>query len=136
MRHRLAFIALATPTLLAACKGETSPATGPVRPTPSQASAQLSSGGVPPWESQKLQVEIVSVSQEFGPDNVGVLRAECPAGKSVLGGGHVLEGTSNPLPSPTIDRSFPATASSWEVAWHYHVNITGVRLTVYAVCAA
>ena len=76
--------------------------------------------------------EIASVAQAVTVNGTPItLRADCPTGKHVLGGGW---STDNPDPLLSFVQSYPSSATSW-TATVASGHVTNLTFTVYATCA-
>ena len=121
---------------LVACEGDSGPVgpTGPPGPTGSQGPIGSQGPGGPPGVSNLGIVSVAAPVPASGPDGNGqvTVRADCPTGKKVIGGGYAITGD---IPgAATAYRSFPSDDVSWTVA----VNNTYVQsqtVNAYAICA-
>lgn len=104
--------------ILVTCKGDAG-ATGPTGPA----------GG--PGLSG---VEIVTVTQQVNNENGAPfsLRADCPAGKKVFGGGFAY--TPDMDPPPGVQQNYPSSATSWTVTFKSD-HLVSRSTSVYAICA-
>jgi hypothetical protein len=107
--------------VFATCTGDRGP-TGPQGPGGAMGAA--GTAGVSGWERD-------SIAQAVTVNGAPItLRADCPTGKHVLGGGW---STDNPDPLLSFVQSYPSSATSWTatVASGHVINLT---FSVYAIC--
>ena len=137
MRHQLAAVlcVVGLALLLASCDGSSGTET---QGQPGAQGEPGPQGPVGPAGAAGVSgLEIVTVTQSISLNGAPVaVRADCPTGKQVLGGGFSHQPTTPEGASLTVaQNTYPSSATSWTVTL-MSSHVVATALTVYAVCAS
>src|SRR5262249_17540174 len=81
--------------------------------------------------------KVVSFFVAVSPNSVGTVKATCPAGTTVIGGGHQVAGTLAGVPSPLVAGSEDAGRNGWAITVD-NLQPGAALLQIYAIayCAS